>query len=191
MDAHEISAFIIAGGRSRRFGEDKALFDYRGMPLIQHVAESIKPAIGKIAIVADDAERFAFLGIPCYRDIIPGMGPFGGLHAALTNADTVRIFVFACDMPGLDADLIRYMAAESEQYDVTVPYIEGRYEPLHAVYSKSCLAPVEKRIRDVNRRIISFYGNVSVRPILEQEILRFIDPKLVFRNINYRHEAET
>jgi molybdopterin-guanine dinucleotide biosynthesis protein A len=189
MGQEGISAFIIAGGQSRRFGADKALFIYRGRPLIARVAEIVGSALGPPSIISDDAERFAFLGLPCYVDIHPGTGPFGGVHSALAHAATERTFVFACDMPDLNPGLIQFMAGESKGYDVTVPLVNGEYEPLHAVYAKSCLGPMETHLGQGRRRIVSFYGEVSVRTVSENEIRRFADPARVFRNINYPDEA--
>ncbi len=184
------TAFIIAGGRSSRFGEDKALFPYAGRTLIEHVIETIRPAIGRIAIVADIDGRYDFPGVPCFGDIVPGYGPLGGLHTALHRSETERAFLFACDMPGLDVHLIRYMSSISQGFDVTVPFCGGEYEPLHALYSKKCIGHVEKCLENNRRRIISFFGDVSLRNVTEEEIRRFVDPNRAFRNINFRHDID-
>lgn len=184
-----ISAFIIAGGQSSRFGQDKSLFPYRGKPLIEHVVAAVRPVIDTITIIGGGAERFAFLGIPCRGDLIPGLGPIGGVHTALHVSETERAFVFACDMPGLDTELIRFMTSLYKGFDVTVPAVNGKYEPLHAVYSKSCITHIERSIRDGNRRTVSFFDRVSVRSVTEDEIRVFADPKTVFRNINYREDV--
>jgi molybdopterin-guanine dinucleotide biosynthesis protein A len=189
MRPQGISAFIIAGGQSSRFGEDKCLFRYQGRALIERVIESVRPVIDRIAIVADDAGRFAYLGLPCHGDIFHGLGPFGGIHAALVNSQTERAFIFACDMPDISAALISHMAAVPGEFDVIIPVIAGKYEPLHAVYAKSCAGPMEKSIRGGARRIISFFDEVSVRTVPEEEIRKYADPSLVFRNINYRRDA--
>jgi molybdopterin-guanine dinucleotide biosynthesis protein A len=189
MKPQGISAFIIAGGQSRRFREDKSLFRYRGKALIESVIETVRPVIDRIAIVSDSVDRFAYLGLPCHADIFHGQGPIGGIHSALVNAETERVFVFACDMPGLSAALICHMAAISQEYDVTIPVIAGEFEPLHAVYSKTCVGPIEKRIRDGARKITGFFKEVSVRTVPEEEIRKYADPSLVFKNINYRRDA--
>ena len=188
MSAHEMSAFIIAGGKSRRFGEDKTMFKYMGRPLIEFVIEAVKPAIPTIAIVADDIGKFEYLGLPCHRDIVPGLGPIGGIYTGLVNSETERAFMVAADMPGLNPDLIRHMAAISEGYDVTVPVVGGLYEPLHAIYSRNCRVPIEKFLKKGNRQIISFFHEVSLRTVTENEINEFIDPRRVFRNINYQSD---
>ncbi len=189
MNSSDISAFIIAGGKSRRFGEDKALFNYRGKPLIEHVIEAIRPVMSRIAIVGDSTERFRYLGLPCHADIITGIGPLGGLYTALRRADTDMIFVFACDMPGLNTGLIRYMTTLTGIVDAAVPVIEGYYEPLHAIYSKSCIEPIEKNMRDGKLQIMRFFNDVSIRQVTENEISVYADPKLAFRNINLQSDA--
>jgi molybdopterin-guanine dinucleotide biosynthesis protein A len=195
MKEDALSAFIIAGGESRRFGKDKTLFQYMGRPLIELVIESVKPAIPTIAIVADDIKKFEYLGLPCHRDIVAGLGPIGGIYTGLVNSQTDRAFMVAADMPGLDPDLIRHMVSISEGYDVTVPMVAGSYEPLHAIYSRNCRVPIEKCLERGGRQIISFFSEVSVRKVTEDEIIKFIDPRRAFRNINYisdmNHEKET
>lgn len=184
-----ISAFIVAGGQSSRFGQDKSLFQCRGKTLIEHVVAAVRPVIDNITIIGGDAEKFAFLQIPCRGDLIPGLGPLGGLYTALHVSETERAFVFACDMPGLNSELIRFIASLSKGFDVTVPAVNGKYEPLHAVYSKSCITHIEKSIQDGNRRTIGFFDRVSVRSVTEDEIRAYADPKSVFRNINYREDV--
>jgi molybdopterin-guanine dinucleotide biosynthesis protein A len=188
-DSGGISAFILAGGKSSRFGSDKALFEYRGRPLIEHVIESIRPVVGRMAIISNEPERLAYLEIPCHPDSVEGLGPFGGVYTAMLLCVTDFALVVGCDMPEISADLIRYMASVSGGYDVVVPRVGGWYEPLHALYSKRCLPPAEKSIRAGNRQIVSFFTEVSVRAVEEEEVSRFGDPARLFRNINYRREA--
>jgi molybdenum cofactor guanylyltransferase len=189
MEQQSLSACIIAGGRSSRFGSDKALYPYRGRPLIEWVIEAVRPAIPEIFIAADDAERFAYLGLPCYPDEIPGMGSLGGVYTALRRAGTGRVFVVACDMPSLSTDLVRHMAALSTAFDVTVPLVRGEFEPLHAVYARPCIGHVEKCIHEGRRRIISFFEHVSVRSVTEEEIRRYGEPDRLFMNINYPEDT--
>lgn len=174
---------------SRRFGMDKALFRYRGKPLIEHVIDAVRPVLGTISIVADDASRFAYLGLPCFPDEIPGTGAFGGVYTALLRSETERAFVTACDMPWLDTGLVRFIVSVSEGYDVTIPRPDGRFEPLHAVYSKACVVHMRQSLVNGERRIISFFENVSIRTVTDDEIRRFGDPDRIFSNINYQKDA--
>ncbi len=189
MNHPDISAYIIAGGQSRRFGQDKALYPYQGRPLIEYVIETARHVFDRVAIVADRADRFGYPGIPCHADVISGQGPIAGVLTALRYAATERVFILACDMPELDSGLMIHMNSVSEGHDVTVPWVSGYYEPLHAIYSKNCLPPIEESVKKGKRQIVSFFDQVSVRKVTEEDIRKFIDPSLAFKNINYLHEA--
>lgn len=189
MHQNDISAFIIAGGQSRRFGDDKSLFMFRGRPLIEYVVDAIQPAIDRIAIIGDNSGKFTYLGLPAHDDIISGIGPLGGLYTALKIAETEKIFVFACDMPGLNTGLIRYMSAlDIGNHDAIVPLTDGFYEPLHAVYSRKCIDTVEKRINEGTRQIVSLIKEFTIREVTEKEISTYADPKMIFRNINFKKD---
>jgi molybdopterin-guanine dinucleotide biosynthesis protein A len=186
MTGHnDISAFILAGGKSRRFGQDKATYIYMGKPLIEHVLDILKRLFSDISIIGDNSERFRFPGVPCYPDLIKGIGPLGGIYTALNHAKNRYSFICACDMPYLTTDLIEYMIQQSEGSDVIIPFINDNYEALHAIYSKNCLIPSEESIKIGSKRIISFFDRVRVKKINEDEIGKFVSPEKAFRNINY------
>src|SRR5439155_1414879 len=80
-------------------------------------------------------ERFHGLAVDTVADRFPGAGPLAGIHAALLAARHPHAFVAACDMPGLDADVIRFLLARIGDADAVVPRWDGDVEPLHAVYA--------------------------------------------------------
>jgi len=189
MTAAGVSASILAGGKSTRFGSDKALFAYRGKALIELVIDVLKNIFSEIVIIADVESRFSHLGYPVFSDLYPDIGPICGIYTALYHSKTEHVFVVASDMPFLSGDLVRYMISCSDGYDVIVPCIRGYYEPLHAIYSKNCLNPVLDRIKNNDRMIFSFYNEVRVRKIGEDEVGRFAHGNDIFKNINSRHDA--
>jgi molybdopterin-guanine dinucleotide biosynthesis protein A len=185
-----ISSFIIAGGKSKRFGEDKSLFRFKGKPLIEYVIHTLKDVFDEIGIIADEGDKFSYLKLPIYPDIIPGLGPIGGLLTALKHSQTERVFVVACDMPNLNADLIRYMASLPPDYDVIVPFINNFYEALHAIYSINCIDVIERTISSGRRQIISFFGDINLRGVTEEEISFYTDVDTIFENINYKRDVQ-
>jgi len=187
---NDISAFIIAGGKSRRFGSDKLMHNYLGKPLISHVADILTAIFKDVAIIADGGDRFSFLGLPWYPDIVTGAGPIAGILTALEHSKNERCFITAGDMPGLNEALIRYITDVAEGFDVTVPVVRGEYETLHAVYSRRCTGPVKRVIEAGNRRIVRFFHEVRVREIREDEISTIVPPEKVFHNINYPGDIE-
>lgn len=186
---NDICGCIIAGGKSRRFRQDKGLYVYRGKPMIEHVYAAMKNEMSDILISGDDASKYSFLGLESVPDIIPGRGPIVGIYSALMRCRK-KIFAVACDMPFLDSGLIRHMISASDGHDVTVPFIDGNYEPLHAIYSPSCAQHIKTLIDHDDRRIIHFFDSVSVRKITGDEIRRFCDPEKTFRNINYIEDLD-
>jgi len=137
MDQQPVTrGFIIAGGKSSRFGQDKSLYEFEGKPLIMHAYDALSKVFSDISIIANDKEKFSIPGVEVYPDIIPDLGPIGGLYTVLSQLkEGERAFIVPCDMPFLDSDLIEYMANIPAMYDVIVPMPEGNYEPLHAIYS--------------------------------------------------------
>jgi len=100
------SAYILAGGQSKRFGQDKSLYSLEDRPLIQHVFDIITPLFPKIYIIANDPDKFNFLPVKVYPDLISGLGPAGGIYTALDHLKEDRAFIFACDLPYLNDGFI-------------------------------------------------------------------------------------
>ena len=188
----DISAYILAGGKSSRFGENKALYNYEGKPLVQRVVETVRSVIPRISIIANQPELYTFLDLPVYTDIIPGLGPLGGIYTALRNSSTPYIFIAACDMPDISPDVIRYMMSIAEDHDVTIPWNDNFYEPLHAIYSWPCLGTIERMISHDERRVSAFLEHeaVSTRKVLFNEISPIAQPSVIFRNINFKTDLE-
>lgn len=179
-----ITGCIIAGGASTRFGRDKTLYSYRGMPLIESVFTTLTAVFRDTIIIADDCKKFRHLEAPCVPDIVSGKGPIGGLHTALSVCETPYVFVTACDMPFLNPGLIAYMCGRVSNFDIVVPFVGGNYEALHAVYSKNCAPYVRRAIDAGKRRIVCFFDEVTVLKMDENEVSRFDTPEKVFKNIN-------
>jgi molybdenum cofactor guanylyltransferase len=184
------SAFILAGGKSKRFGADKTVYPVNGKPLIEYVTGVLSGIFSDISIIADDVEKYRYLDLPCHPDIIPGMGPIGGIYTALHHSRSEYSFIVAGDMPGLNAGLIRYMLSLAGEHDVVVPFVGGNYEALHALYGHGCLRHVDAVIHSGERRIISFFDRVRVRTVTADDISPFARPDRVFRNINYLADIE-
>lgn len=182
---NNITAYIIAGGKSTRFKQDKSLYVYSGKPLIKHVYDKIAPIFNEIYIISNDINKFDFIGIETISDIIPGLGPIGGIYSALVHSKTPRSFMFPCDMPSLNPGLIEYMTTLPEDYDIIVPEIGDKFEPLHAIYSNSCIPHIKSLIDRKIHQLVQMYDRINLRKISEEEIAYYDDPFKIFKNINY------
>ncbi len=191
MDTEVIKCCIIAGGRSGRFGSDKSLHVFEGKPLIQHTYDAVRPVFDDIFIIAPDTEKFSFLEAETIPDIIPGLGPIGGIYTAVESLKADRVFVFPCDMPFLNTEFIRYMASIPDVYDIIVPMVNGRYQPLHAIYSIRCAEGIRKKIDAGDYRMSGFYEGFNIRIVNEDEIGFYDEPLRMFRNVNFRDDLDS
>jgi molybdenum cofactor guanylyltransferase len=183
-----VSGVILAGGKSSRYGQNKALVDINGMPLIKRVLGVMENLFPSIILITNTPDAYAFLNLPMFEDRIKGLGPLGGIFTGLNVISEKTGFFVACDMPFLNSDLIRYLVAAREGFDVVVPTFSGKFEALHALYNQNCLPEIERLIHAGVYQTIRLFQSVSVRYVEEREIRRF-DPELKsFSNINKPEE---
>jgi molybdopterin-guanine dinucleotide biosynthesis protein A len=180
----DVSCAILAGGLSSRFGQDKALVEIGGEILIERVASRLRKVTDDLFIVGNNLSRFEHMGLRLVQDLVDGMASLGGIYTALESALHPHLFVVGCDMPFLDLNLIRYMFLLSPGYDVVMPYVRGEAEPMHAIYGKVCIPPVEELIRAGDRKIIKLLPQVHVRDVRDDEIAIFDPQYRSFFNLN-------
>jgi molybdenum cofactor guanylyltransferase len=142
-----VAGIILAGGRASRMGgRDKAFAAVGGEPIAVRTVRLFRELFPQVLVVTNRPERFERLGCETLTDRIPGCGPLGGLHAGLVASHHPHAFVAACDMPRLDAGVIRFLLGRIGSADAIVPCWEGDVEPLHAVYARRCLPVVEESL---------------------------------------------
>ena len=191
----DISCIVLAGGRGARLGYNKAQVIVGKKSLFQRVLHSIGFVKGEVIVVISEKQPFAWLiGYPRHKivtDIYPGRGPLGGIFTGLIVSKSLYNLVVACDMPFLNQALLSYMIQLAAGFDMVIPRLDDMVEPLHAVYSKNCLAPIEHMIKQDNLSVNRLLSLVTVRYVDNDEIERF-DPKhLSFFNINTEADLKT
>lgn len=172
-----VSGVILAGGRSRRYGMNKAFVKTDGIALIERVIMVMQSLFQHLILVTNTPDEYAYLKLPMHEDLIKGLGPIGGVFTGLSVIPNDAGFFVACDMPFLNHDLIRHMAKNKGSFDVVVPRISGMMESLHALYDKQCLPAIRRLINSKEYQTIRILQEVSVRYVDEDEIRGF-DPKL-------------
>ncbi len=190
----DISCIVLAGGKGLRLGHDKTLEIIGNRSLLQRVVSYLSFFNSDIIIVTAKEQSFPqFADYPKLRivvDTYPGKGPLGGIYTGLAISDSFYNLVVACDMPFLNQALLRSMIQLSANFDVVVPRLGDIVEPLHAVYSKGCLAPIGYLLKQGNLRVTELFTLVRARYVEAEEINRF-DPKhLSFFNINTEADLE-
>lgn len=183
-----VSAAIMAGGKSRRMGRDKAWLDVGdGRPIVRRVIDVLSAVADEVFLVAND-ERYTTLGLRVVPDRFAAGGVLGGIATGVGAATHDRVLVAACDMPFLRPEVFRLLVERSDGYDAVVPRIGDEYEALHALYTKTCLPPMERALGAGKMRVLSFFADVRLR-VLEADELRTVDPDLrSFTNVNTPEE---
>lgn len=184
------SAAILAGGRSRRMGRNKALLEIDGVSLIRRAAGVLEGMFSEVFVVAGDSAPYEGMGFRVASDICPGNDSLGGLHAAVSMARGSRVFTAGCDMPLLRPALISAMASMADGWDVVVPVRSGRPEPLCAFYGKKCEAPIRESISGGDLKMTGFHPKVRVRRIEEAEWRQWDPEGASFLNANTPDEFD-
>ena len=190
----DISCIVLAGGKGLRLGRDKHGEVVGDSNLLQRVVSQLSSFSHDIVIVtAGDKPLSQFTGNPSSRivtDAYPGKGALVGLATGLAASNYHYNLVIACDMPFLNQALLRYMVELSSGFDLVLPRVGSLVEPLHAVYAKRCLAPIEGLLEQGTRKISALFELVKVRYVETDEIDRFDPQHLSFFNINTRADLE-
>ena len=194
-DHPPLSAAVLAGGRSQRMGEDKAFLRLEpgGPMLLEIVLDRLRFVSNDVVIVANDVARHRCFGARVVKDVLPGFGTLSGIHAALTGAMHQHCLVVACDMPLLNPAVLAYLAAQPRDYDALVPQTPGVsrqgnsgqiYQTLHAIYARTCEAPIAAQLASGNQRVVDILATLCVRVPDRNAILALDPQELTFMNTN-------
>jgi molybdenum cofactor guanylyltransferase len=180
----DVGGIILAGGKSSRYGSNKALVKVNGTRLIERAVRVMKALFQQVILVTNAPADYAFLEIPMVQDLIKGLGPIGGIYTGLETISEKAGFFVACDMPFLHEGLLRHMVDVREDFDAVVPRMGWMIEPLHAIYTKNCLPVIKTSIDSHEYQIAKCFQKLRVRYLEREELLAF-DPELLsFFNIN-------
>ena len=197
MSHNTRSAAILAGGQATRFGgRDKSALLVDGRAILDRQIAELAPLTADLLIVRGrrtddfdvprpvDVDVAQLIEPRLVSDIVPGCGPLGGLHAALTEARGDALFVVACDMPYVTSAFIAYLLSLARDADIVVPRSERGYHPLCAVYTRAGLEPAAARIADRRLKMLEFVAGMRTRVVQVEDIRRFGDPDRLLTNVN-------
>ena len=196
----DVDAFILIGGRSSRFGSDKAFAELEGKMLAVRAAETVEKALSPKTlrfVVASDgqfgADLIFRLGRPVVADLKPGFGAWSGLHTALAYSSTEWTFVLACDLPFVSED---FMSRLSQLIDETIDAViprqpDGRLQPLCAFYRRSAVLPaVDTYLGEGGKLpgLTDLFATVNAKIIGPEEFADLPKNRDLFTNINSRDD---
>ncbi|MDO8350764.1 MAG: molybdenum cofactor guanylyltransferase [Gallionella sp.] len=161
----DCTALILAGGESRRMGQDKARVLLGEQTLLQRVSAIVQPLFAEV-IVSVRQPR-ADCNFPQVSDDPAHAGPLAGLAAGLARSKTPWLFVVACDMPFVTRQLIENIDKFREGVDAVVPVVQGYPQPMAAFYATRCLGAL--------REILDGSGRHSLRELLDRLNVRYVN----------------
>jgi molybdenum cofactor guanylyltransferase len=188
----EVTGVLLAGGKSRRMGEDKRYLVVgeqtlleRGLVVLRSIFQEVLVVIAQDSPPLDVAARVV-------RDLVPDCGSLGGLYTGLTQATAPCIFVIACDMPFLDQAVIAQFTSRRATADIVMAKLAARLHPMHALYGKRCLPALEQMIRARQLKIQEMVSHASlrVRYVTEADLLTLDPSGRSFQNVNTPADLE-
>ena len=185
--AADMAGVILAGGKSSRMGEDKALITINGKTLIEHVASEMKLVFERVILIARENPSYSFLGIQSFDDIYSNCGPLGGIHSGLVHSGAKAIFVTACDTPFITNCLIRYVALFPSHSLAKIPSLDGHNHPLCGVYDQGCLKQIIDHIQDRRFKVMDLLAEIGAAFVPVGISLPWYTPNLLV-NINDKTE---
>ena len=174
-----ITGLILAGGRSKRFGSDKAQHKIDGIPMIERVHTAILRVASPILVsVANESQQY---DLPARHipDIYPHCGPLAGLHAGLHAAETEWVLVVAVDLPYIEsASLEKLLMRRTDDVDAVVAQCDGKVQPLCGCYRTSLASRIEERLASKKLAVMAFLDTIRVDfvDIPEMELCNFNRP---------------
>ena len=185
--ANDITGIILVGGQSRRMGRDKAFLKVDGVPIVERVLEVFGRCFGRVLLIGNIEERLADYGLPVLADVYPGSS-LGGLYTGLLLAETHHVFVSSCDLPFPNAEIVRYFSSLKSGFDAVVLRTDEGFEPLFALYSKSCLPAIKDLLDSGNCCAYAYYPQIHVRYVAYEEIAHLDVDGRAFMNVNTPEE---
>ena len=199
LNAHKnplpVTGVVLAGGKSRRMGKNKALMQLGDDSLIGHVIRCMQNVTDELLLITNSPTEYTHLGVPMHGDILPGAGALGGIYTGLTHASHDTVLCVACDSPFLNPNLLTYLVSILEEYDAVMPYTyrneaQITLQTLCAAYSKRCLPIIELMLGESEMRVHALQERAHIKSVLPEVWQKFDSEGMSFFNINTPEDFE-
>lgn len=187
----DLTGAVLAGGQARRMGHvNKALMTIGGAAVIDRILARLSETCAHVMIIANDPAPYEGRNVAVLPDAMPGHGALGGLHAALANAPTPKVFVCGCDMPFISTPLIRALADRLGDRDAAVPRDGYGLQPLHAVYARRLAPLLPPFLMRGDLRMEHFIGGLDALILPPHETAAYAAEAEIFFNVNTPDDLE-
>jgi molybdopterin-guanine dinucleotide biosynthesis protein A len=187
----DVTAFVLAGGKSTRMGADKAFLQWENETLLDR-ALRLAGAVAEEVRIVGDAKRFSRPASAVIADVYRDRGPLGGIHAALSSTASELNLMLAVDLPLMKPEFLAYLIAQARESGaiVTVPRAGGGFQPLCAVYRREFAGTAEDSLQAGKNKIDPLFAKVRARVIEQGELVRAGFSAEMFRNVNTPEDLE-
>jgi len=187
MKLEDIAFFVMAGGRSSRMGEDKALLLLDGQSIMQRILKLLKSIHSDIGIIGH-SEDYQTFGYPVIPDIIPGQGLMGGLYTAMKSTTKTYVFIIACDLPLINVDCILRILKSEANCDIILAASDSKIHPSLGCYHRRLLPRVQESIEKAQLKMKDFIYTCDYTTV-EMDDLMENNPNLLF-NLNTKEDYQ-
>lgn len=177
IPAASITGIVLAGGDSTRFGSNKALAIWNEQTLLERSVELIRPYCRDV-LISGDYPAYETLQCKKIPDLLPDLGPLGGIYTAFKHTDTPYLLFLTCDMPLMNRSLIERLITDDPLKEVTLwQEIEGTLQLFPSLFSRNILQWIEGKIRRKELSIRSILSEVSFRliPVRQKDEKAFLN----------------
>lgn len=185
-----MTGVILAGGESTRMGKNKAFIEINGKRIIDRTVSLFREVFDDVLLVTNTPLDYIELKVRIVTDLVSGKGSLGGIYTGLFFSSSPKAFFVGCDMPFLDRRVIQYFLGLAQTADIVVQRTKDYWQPLHAIYPRTLLKPIERLLQQGELKIIKTYQGMRVREVTGEELKRF-DPDLhTLSNFNTPEELK-
>ena len=182
--------FVVAGGRSRRMGRDKALLAWNGSTLLDHAVARLGAVCHEVRILSGTERRYVDRGLRVETDVVPDAGPLGGIYTGLVAMGDGTGLFLGVDLPFVSVELLRRLLDLSDGHDGVVPLSSRGPEPLCAVYGSACREPIRRRLQAGELKATSFWPDVDLLQAGAEHLAGLGPLDELFRNVNTPDDYE-
>ena len=183
-DKFPLAGAILAGGKNIRMGVNKAFLTVFGQRIIDRTAALFNSLFRQVILVTNSPLEYVSLDLEIAVDLMHANSPLVGIYTGLCYSSYPYSFVAGCDMPLISGSVLEYMVSLCPGHDVIIPLLDDGYHPLHAIYSRRLIKPMEELIRGGKFKITEVFSHARLREVTAVE-LRPLDGELrSFLNLN-------
>jgi molybdopterin-guanine dinucleotide biosynthesis protein A len=188
----DVTGVLLAGGKSRRMGEDKRFLLVGEQTLFERTLIALQSIFQTVCVVIAQDSPHLEADVPVVRDMVPECGSLGGLYTGLKQSRTEYVFVVACDMPFLNPAAVRHVVSLREGSDIVMVQLGEALQPTHAVYSRRCLPVIEEMLHASRLKIqhLATHPSLHTRLVSESEMREIDHEGLSFINVNTPADLE-